>query len=499
MGIKGTLVLPYARLVARGIRKRASHPRRMQQNTFAQLVHQGRSTRFGREHDFGNIRDHREFAQRVPISDYEHFRPYVDAIIAGEKDVLWPGKPVYFAKTSGTTSGVKYIPISKESVGHHVNTARNAVFCYIEESGRSAFLDGKMIFLSGSPELDKTGGILTGRLSGIVNHQIPGWMKLSQVPSYTTNCIDDWEEKVEKIVAETLQKDMTLIGGIPSWVQMYFEKLQEKTGGKPIGEIFPSLELYVYGGVNYEPYRKKFENTIGRPLATIETYPASEGFIAFQDSQNAEGLLLNLDAGIFYEFVPANEIFQPNPTRLALWEVETGVNYAIILNTNAGLWGYLIGDTIRFVSTDPYRIVVTGRTKHYISAFGEHVIAEEVERALQYATEGTDVEVMEFHVAPQVNPGENALPYHEWFVEFGKEPEDLQAFARKVNDKMTELNIYYRDLMEGNILQPLVIRKVTKDGFREYMKTLGKLGGQNKVPRLADDRNIADVLPVNDK
>lgn len=499
MGIKGTLVLPYARLVARGIRKRASHPLRMQQNTFAQLVHQGRSTRFGREHDFGNIRDHREFAQRVPISDYEHFRPYVDAIIAGEKDVLWPGKPVYFAKTSGTTSGVKYIPISKESVGHHVNTARNAVFCYIEESGRSAFLDGKMIFLSGSPELDKTGGILTGRLSGIVNHQIPGWMKLSQVPSYTTNCIDDWEEKVEKIVAETLQKDMTLIGGIPSWVQMYFEKLQEKTGGKPIGEIFPSLELYVYGGVNYEPYRKKFENTIGRPLATIETYPASEGFIAFQDSQNAEGLLLNLDAGIFYEFVPANEIFQPNPTRLALWEVETGVNYAIILNTNAGLWGYLIGDTIRFVSTDPYRIVVTGRTKHYISAFGEHVIAEEVERALQYATEGTDVEVMEFHVAPQVNPGENALPYHEWFVEFGKEPEDLQAFARKVNDKMTELNIYYRDLMEGNILQPLVIRKVTKDGFREYMKTLGKLGGQNKVPRLADDRNIADVLPVNDK
>lgn len=499
MGIKGTLVLPYARLVARGIRKRASHPRRMQQNTFAQLVHQGRSTRFGREHDFGNIRDHREFAQRVPISDYEHFRPYVDAIIAGEKDVLWPGKPVYFAKTSGTTSGVKYIPISKESVGHHVNTARNAVFCYIEESGRSAFLDGKMIFLSGSPELDKTGGILTGRLSGIVNHQIPGWMKLSQVPSYTTNCIDDWEEKVEKIVAETLQKDMTLIGGIPSWVQMYFEKLQEKTGGKPIGEIFPSLELYVYGGVNYEPYRKKFENTIGRPLATIETYPASEGFIAFQDSQNAEGLLLNLDAGIFYEFVPANEIFQPNPTRLALWEVETGVNYAIILNTNAGLWGYLIGDTIRFVSTDPYRIVVTGRTKHYISAFGEHVIAEEVERALQYATEGTDVEVMEFHVAPQVNPGENALPYHEWFVEFGKEPEDLQAFARKVNDKMTELNIYYRDLMEGNILQPLVIRKVTKDGFREYMKTLGKLGGQNKVPRLADDRNIADVLPVSDK
>lgn len=497
MGIKGTLVQPYAQMVARGIRKRALQPRRMQQHTFAQLVHRGRFTRFGQEHDFGNIRNHREFAQRVPISDYENFRPYVDAIIAGEKDVLWPGKPVYFAKTSGTTSGVKYIPISAESVGHHVNTARNAVFCYMAETGRHTFIDGKMIFLSGSPELEKTGGILTGRLSGIVNHQIPGWMKLSQVPSYATNCIDDWEEKVEKIVAETLQKDMTLIGGIPSWVQMYFEKLQEKTGGKPIGEIFPSLELYVYGGVNYEPYRKKFENTIGRPLATIETYPASEGFIAFQDNQEAEGLLLNLDAGIFYEFVPANEIFQPNPTRLALWEVETGVNYAIILNTNAGLWGYLIGDTVRFVSTDPYRIVVTGRTKHYISAFGEHVIAEEVERALQYATEGTHVEIMEFHVAPQVNPGENILPYHEWFIEFGKEPDDLVAFARKINDKMTDLNIYYRDLMEGNILQPLVIRKVARDGFREYMKTLGKLGGQNKVPRLADDRKIADSLVLS--
>lgn len=488
------MLKPYARYLAGQVRSWSSRPHAMQDNVFAQLVQAGRCTAFGRDHGFGRIRNYDDFRKQVPVRDYEGLRPYIDRVVAGERDVLWPGKPVYFAKTSGTTSGVKYIPISRESVPYHVGSARNAVFCYIAETGNAAFLDGRMIFLSGSPELDTVGGVLTGRLSGIVNHQVPFYVKRNQLPTWKTNCIEDWEVKVEAIVNETIHQNLTLIGGIPSWVQMYFEKLQERSGGKTIGEIFPNLQLYVYGGVNYEPYRRKFENTIGRKVATLETYPASEGFIAFQDSQTAPGLLLQVNAGIFYEFVPANEIFSANPTRLSLREVEVGVNYAILLNTNAGLWGYLIGDTVKFVSTDPYRIVVTGRTKHFISAFGEHVIAEEVEEALRIASEGVDMEVVEFHVAPMVNPADGSLPYHEWLVEFSKLPEDMDALRHRIDAALQKKNIYYADLIEGKILQPLRITVTARDAFRNYMKSQGKLGGQNKVPRLADNREIADKL-----
>jgi hypothetical protein len=389
---------------------------------------------------------------------------------------------------------VKYIPITKDSLPNHVGSARNAVFCYIEETGNAKFFDGRMIFLSGSPELEKVGGVLTGRLSGIVNHEIPVYVKKNQLPSWATNCIDDWETKVGAIVEETYREDLTLIGGIPSWVQMYFEKLQEKTGKSTIGELFPHLQLYVYGGVNYEPYRKKFENALGRSVDTIETYPASEGFIAFQDSQKEKGLLLQVNAGIFYEFIPANEVFSDNPTRVSLKDVELDKNYAIILNTNAGLWGYLIGDTIKFVSKDPFRIIVTGRTKHFISAFGEHVIAEEVEEALRIASEGLDVQVNEFHVAPMVNPTNGELPYHEWFIDFDQKPTDMDGFRLKIDAALQKKNIYYADLIEGKILQPLKITPVKKNAFIEYMKKEGKLGGQNKVARLGDNRKVADEL-----
>jgi len=468
----------------------------MQEKIFRQLVETGRNTRFGKDHAFGEIGTYDDFKKRVPVRDYEGLRPYIDEIVKGGSDVLWKGRPAYFAKTSGTTSGIKYIPISRESLPNHVGSARNSVFCYIAETGNASFLDGRMIFLSGSPELDRTGDILTGRLSGIVNHQVPFYVKKNQLPSWKTNCIEDWEVKVDAIVEETYGEDLTLIGGIPSWVQMYFDKLQEKSGGKTIGEIFPKLQLYVYGGVNYGPYRQKIENTIGRKIATIETYPASEGFIAFQDSQYAEGLLLQVNAGIFYEFIPASEVFTANPRRLRLEEVETGVNYAIVLNTNAGLWGYLIGDTVKFVSKDPYRIVVTGRTKHFISAFGEHIIAEEVEEALRIAGEGENVEVIEFHVAPMVNPANGELPYHEWFMEFSRPPRDIESFRLKMDNALRQKNIYYADLIEGKILQPLKITITARDAFRNYMRAEGKLGGQNKVPRLADNRDIADKLQI---
>ena len=413
-------------------------------------------------------------------------------MVKGEENVLWKGKPLYFAKTSGTTSGAKYIPLTKESMPYHIEAARNAILHYIHETGNADFVDGKMIFLQGSPILEEKNGINLGRLSGIVAHFVPKYLQKNRMPSWDTNCIEDWETKVNAIVVETFNENMSVISGIPSWVQMYFEKLQQKAN-KPVGDIFPNFNLFIYGGVNYEPYRAKFENLIGRKVDSIELFPASEGFFAYQDSQKEKGMLLLLNSGIFYEFIKSDEFSSENPRRYTIGEVELGVNYVLILSTNAGLWGYNIGDTVQFTSVAPYRVVVSGRIKHYISAFGEHVIGKEVESALQEAMEGSAIRVNEFTVAPQINPTEG-LPYHEWLIEFENEPHNLEAFALQIDHAMRKQNVYYDDLIVGNVLRPLVITNVPKKGFQDYMKSIGKLGGQNKIPRLSNDRKIADVL-----
>ena len=464
----------------------------MQQRIFQQLLHSGKNTLFGRDHWITSVKSYEEFREQIPIRDYEAFRPYIDRIKNGEENVLWPGKPLYLSKTSGTTSGVKYIPITRASMPNHIFSTRNALLSYINETGNSSFLDGKLIFISGSPALETINGIPVGRLSGIVNHHVPSYLRRNQLPAYPTNCIEDWETKVDAIVNETLNEDMTLISGIPPWVQMYFDKLNARTG-KKIKDIFPDFNLFIYGGVNYEPYRKKLEESIGKKVDSIELYPASEGFIAYQDKQNDPSLLLMVNAGIFFEFIPSNEYFNSNPTRISLKDVEMGINYAVIINSNAGLWGYSLGDTIKFVSINPYKILVTGRIKHFISAFGEHIIAEEVEKALMKAAQEQHAEVVEFTVAPQVNP-ENGLPFHEWFIEFHKQPDDLERFRLAIDDSLQKQNIYYRDLISGNVLQPLKIRLLQKNAFIGYMRTLGKLGGQNKVPRLSNDRLLADAL-----
>ena len=463
-----------------------------QQAILEELIKVGRNTDFGRDHKFDQVNSYEDFKQAVPIRDYEQFKGYIEKVKQGRQNVLWKGRPIYFAKTSGTTSGVKYIPISKDSISNHINSARNALLCHIAQTGNSAFTNGKMIFLSGSPELERIGDVPTGRLSGIVNHHIPSYLRKNQLPSYETNCIEDWETKLDKIVEETLKQDMTLISGIPPWMQMYFDRLNEKTG-KRIIDIFPNFSVMVYGGVNFEPYRSRLYESIGKKIPGIETFPASEGFFAFQDSQEAEGLLLNTDSGIFFEFIPANEIHHDNPTRLSLKDVKLGENYALIINNNAGLWGYNIGDTVKFVSLEPYRLVVTGRIKHFISAFGEHVIGEEVEFSLMKAARENGVHINEFTVAPMVSQ-DGGKSFHEWFVEFEQVPEDLDTFALKVDQNLREKNIYYDDLITGNILQPLRIRAVKKNGFIDYMKSIGKLGGQNKVPRLSNDRKLADEL-----
>jgi hypothetical protein len=496
MGLKAALSRVFAAWINRDIDRIRNHSVSLQQKTFLYLVNKAKNTSFGRDHQFEQISTYEDFKKRVPILDYEDLRPYIDRITHGEADVLWPGKPEYLAKTSGTTSGVKYIPITAESMPEHIKAARNALLSYIHETGNADFVNGKMIFLQGSPVMDKKAGISVGRLSGIVANLVPAYLQKNRLPSYAVNCIEDWEQKVDAIVDETINADMRLISGIPPWCQMYFDRLSAKTGGKKIKDIFPNFKLFVYGGVNYEPYRARIEESIGFTINSIETYPASEGFIAFQDSQKEKGLLLLTNSGMFYEFIPADEYFNENPTRISLEDVELDKNYALILNTTAGLWGYSIGDTIKFVSKDPYHIMVTGRIKHYISAFGEHVIGEEVEQALMSVANEEGIDVIEFTVAPQVNPPKGELPYHEWFIEFGKKPANLKTFALKVDKALQKKNIYYFDLIEGNILQPLIIQSLEKDAFINYMRSQGKLGGQNKVPRLSNDRKIADELSL---
>ena len=494
MGFKSFLIKPFAKIIARNIEKQATDAVAYQEKVFRELLRKGKGTAFGRDHRFSEIKNHRDFAERVPIRDYEALKPYIERIKKGEKDVLWPGVPKYFAKTSGTTSGVKYIPITKDSIPNHFGTARNALFNYFARTGKGEWLDGKLIFLSGSPELEVTNGILTGRLSGISNHMIPAWLKTSQLPTYETNCIEDWETKLDKIVEETIDQDMRLISGIPPWVQMYYERLLAVSGKQYVKDIFPNFSVFVFGGVNYEPYRDALESLIGKRIDSVETYPASEGFIAFQDSQTEPGLMLNVASGIFFEFIPTDEYFNENPTRLTLKEAEIGVNYALILNNNAGLWGYSIGDTVKFVSLNPPRLVVSGRIKHFISAFGEHVIGKEVEEAMLKVSRAFRIAVTEFTVAPQVNPPQGALPYHEWLTEFETRPQDLAEFADALDKEMQTQNIYYQDLRNGKILQPLKITLLQSGAFRAYMKTQGKLGGQNKVPRLSNDRKIAEQL-----
>lgn len=492
MSVKSFAAKIFAGIIHSKTQKWAGNPVGTQQKVFEQLIAQASQTTFGKDHDFGNIKSFEDFAAKVPVRDYEALKDYVDRVVKGEENVLWPGKPLYFAKTSGTTSGAKYIPLTKESMPYHIKAARNAILAYIHETGKANFVDGKMIFLQGSPELDEKNGLKLGRLSGIVAHYVPAYLQKNRMPSWETNIIDDWETKVDAIVKETYNEDMQVISGIPSWVQMYFEKLQQKEG-KKVGDLFKNFNLFIYGGVNYEPYRAKFENLIGRKVDSIELFPASEGFFAYQDSQKEKGMLLLLNSGIFYEFIKADEFFTENPKRHTIGEVELGVNYVLIISTNAGLWAYNIGDTIAFTSLRPYRVIVTGRIKHYISAFGEHVIGKEVESALNEAMEGTDVRVNEFTVAPQITPVEG-LPYHEWFIEFEKQPADIEAFALKIDAAMQKQNVYYDDLIVGKVLRTLVITPVAKDGFRDYMKSIGKLGGQNKLPRLANDRIIADAL-----
>jgi hypothetical protein len=493
MSIKSLAAKIFAKRITKRTEKWVNNPLVTQENLFKGLIEKAKKTQFGKDHHFDSIKTHADFVKQVPVRDYEELKPYIEKVVHGDSDILWPKKPIYFAKTSGTTSGAKYIPITEESIKNQVEASRNAILNYIYETGNADFVNGKMIFLQGSPVLTEKNGVKLGRLSGISAHYVPNYLQKNRLPSWETNCIEDWDTKVNEIVKETITEDMTVIAGIPSWVQMYFEKLHA-VSNKKVGDLFKNFNLFIYGGVNYEPYRAKFENLIGRKVDSIELFPASEGFFAYQNSQTEKGMLLLLNSGVFYEFIKSDEFFHENPKRITIKDVAIGVNYVMIISTNAGLWAYNLGDTVQFISLKPFKIIVSGRIKHFISAFGEHVIGKEVEAAMQAAIEATDARVNEFTVAPQIVPNENELPYHEWFVEFQKEPTDMVQFIQVLDETMQQQNSYYFDLKVGKILQDLKVTTIKEGGFNDYMKSIGKLGGQNKVQRLANDRKVADLL-----
>lgn len=493
MNIKRTIGEWWSARRVKAIRKTHQYPGKSQMKTFHELLHHGRETQFGADHAFHKIQSHEDFVAQVPVRDYESAKPYFDAIRDGQAGVAWPGKPLYLAKTSGTTSGAKYIPITRDSIREQIKGARDALMFYMHNAGNSAFLDGKMMFLSGSPVLEMNEfDMNVGRLSGIVNHFVPAYLTRNRVPSYETNCIEEWEEKLDKVLDEVLSVDLRLISGIPPWVQMFFERLEERTGDTPL-ERWPNLQIFVQGGVDFSPYEPVFEGFLGKGVANVEVFPASEGFFAIQDKLENEGLLINLDYGIFYEFVPLDEHGSENPTRLTLEQVELDVQYALIVSTNAGLWAYDIGDTVKFVSKDPYRLRVTGRVKHFISAFGEHVISEEVNKAMIETCETVGGLINEFTVAPCILEGKGNS-YHEWFVEFNQEPEEFERFCEVLDAALRKRNSYYDDLRIGNMMRSAVVRRLQTNATRKYMHSIGKLGGQNKFPRLSNNRKVADGL-----
>ena len=493
--MKGQIAKLWAYFFVKSQKKWSSSPVSSQEKVFQELVSKAKNTEFGKAHRFSSIRTYNDFQEAVSLRSYEAHIPYVNRICEGNKDVLWPGKPKYFAETSGTTAHTKYIPITSDSLPYHIHSARAALLNYVYTSGRTDFLNGHMLFLSGSPELHLYGGVLTGRLSGIVNHHVPSYLQPGRSPSEKVNRISDFEEKIKAIVKESTKQSVSLLAGIPPWVQNYLDELCKHTAKKSVLEIFPKLSLYVHGGVNFSPYERRLTQTIGQKIPTIELYPASEGFFAYQDLPDPKaGLLLLLSHGMFYEFVPLKEIDHPSPRRYTISEVKTDTPYAMIVSSNAGLWGYVVGDVVSFTSLSPYRLRVVGRTKHFLSAFGEHVIAEEVEASLSSALRACpEAELLECTVAPQISP-KDGLPHHEWWIAFARPPQDTLLFAKILDEKLQEKNPYYEDLRKGAVLSSAKLVLLREDAFVHYMKAIGKLEAQSKVPRLSNDRKIADAL-----
>jgi len=452
-------------------------------------IHKNRKTAFGKDHNFDKIETYRDFTTFVPIRNYEEYLPYIERIKQGDHKVLSTEAPIYLLMTSGTTAGSKYIPISKTGVKHQIEGAMMALCFYAVHKKSAEFMKYKMIFLQGSPELEDTFVIPSGRLSGVVYHHVPKFFRRNKLPSYKINTIPNWQEKIDKIVDETWREDISILGGIPPWCIQYFEKLLQYTGNTQLKNLYPHLEMYIYGGLDFSSYRDLTQRLLGEGIACLQTYPASEGFFAVQDSLVVADMLLLLDQGNYYEFKPFND---PEEAEVAvLKDVKLGVRYELIVTNNSGLYRYAIGDLVEFTTLHPFRIRVVGRTSQYISAFGEHVIAYEIEKTMENALSKFGLSIVDYYVYPDIEEKR-----YEWLIEFDKtlHNDDLLAIARFLDTELAHLNKYYAHLINGQIINNSLIVPIRKGTFKGFRESIGKEGGQNKVVRISNNDTFAKML-----
>lgn len=468
-----------------------------QREVLQDLVTHGQYSDFGRKYGFKELFNIRTFKERVPIQEYNDLKPLIERLMAGEENMLWNTPVNWFAKSSGTTSDKsKFIPITQESLeDNHFQASKDVLTLYYNFNNESNLLTGKGLVIGGSHQISKLNeDIQYGDLSAVLLQNTPMWANWIRTPELSIALMDEWESKIERLAQSTIQEDVTSISGVPTWTLILIKRILEITGKTTLKEVWPNLELYIHGGVSFVPYREQFEKIIGEGCTYLEMYNASEGFFAGQDNPHEDGMLLFLNHGIFYEFMPVEEYGQPEPRTIGLKEVEIGRNYALVISTNGGLWRYLVGDTVQFTSTSPFRIKVSGRLKQYINAFGEEVIADNTDKAIAMASQRTGLVVNDYTAAP-VYFGDNQKGAHEWLIEFEEEPGSTEQFAYELDCALKSLNSDYEAKRYKDIALTLpIVHALNKTVFREWLKSKGKLGGQHKVPRLSNDRRFVDDI-----
>ena len=471
-----------------------------QQQVFNHLIGSAQFTEYGKKHNFERIDSIAEFQKNVPINDYESLKPYIQRIFEGTQNILWPSPITWFAKSSGTTSDKsKFIPVSKESLDDtHFRGGKDVLALYLKDNPQSNLTSGKCLILGGSHQINQLNAAsFFGDLSAVMLQNMPFAVKMFRLPEMSIALMNEWEEKIERMAHSTIHENVTYIAGVPTWTTVLIKRIFEITGTNNLLDIWPNLELYIHGGVNFTPYRRQFEQFIPSPnMHYRETYNASEGFFAAQDKEDEDGMLLFLNHGIFYEFMPMSEYGKDDPKTLTLKEVETYKNYAIIISTNGGLWRYMVGDTVQFTSLSPFRIKVSGRLKHFINAFGEEVIVDNSDNAIAIACAETGAVVVDYSAAPSYMTGESNGT-HEWIIEFEHLPVPLERFVFLLDKSLQAINSDYEAKRHKDIaLRMPIVHQMPIGGFKQWLKDKGKLGGQNKVPRLSNDRtNLEQMLP----
>lgn len=475
------------------------YPHEVQEEWFNKLINQGKTTEWGKIYDYKSIKTAQQYAERVPVSTYEDLKPFIDRLRQGEQNLLWPEEIKWFAKSSGTTSSKsKYIPVSNSSLDEcHFKGGKDMLSLYVTNNPDSQIFDGRGLVMGGSHNIVEVNNesYYDGDLSAIIIQNLPFWAQFMKTPNLAIALMDEWEAKIELMAQETMQHDVTSISGVPSWTMVLIKRVLELTGKDNLLEVWPNLEVFFHGGVSFDPYREQFRHLIpSGSMNYMETYNASEGFFGIQDQKNSNELLLMLDYGIYYEFIPAEKLDEEHPQTIQLDQVKLNQNYALVISTNAGLWRYMIGDTVTFTSLKPYRIRITGRTKNFINAFGEELIVDNADKALAIACNKCRASISDYTAAPMYFNG-NESGAHEWLIEFSEAPANLEYFAETFDNALKSLNSDYEAKRYHNmILRSPIIHNLEQGTFYNWLKANGKLGGQHKVPRLSNNRNIVEQI-----